>query len=232
VPKHHLCSIVAANRQKELDLVFFENRDRPKELFIGNDARRIDDVIGIYDFRAKGIACGYSLKSGTAGGVANILGYTGRKSRGAILLTALREGESARDTARIIKEEVSSGFYGSARYVLCDKESIVSLESFGKKVDYSENHSSKFVVTTNHFHKLRLGRRLENSILRERYLKTLGKNVTEEGIKKLATRHRNPAICRHGRTLASFIVFKRHKEAPRILYSLEEPCKGYKEFLF
>ena len=226
-----MCSIVAANRQKELDLVFFENRDRPKELFIGNDIRRIGDVVGIYDFRAKGIACGYSFRSGTVGGVANILGYAGKKSRGVILLRALKEGRSAKDAARIIKREVSIGDYSSARYVLCDEKSIVSLESFGTKVHSSKDHRSRFVVTTNHFHNLREGKRFESSILREKYMKTLGKNITEQSILKLATRHRNPAICRHGRTLSSFIVFKRHGEEPRVLYSLLEPCKGYKEFL-
>jgi hypothetical protein len=225
-----LCSIVAANRQKELDLLFFENRDRPKELFIGNDIRRIGNVIGIYDFRAKGVACGYSLKSGTAGGVANILGYSGEKSRGVILLKALKEATSAKGAAQIIRTEVSSGMYSSARYVLCDKKSIVSLESFGTKVHSSDNHGRRFVVTTNHFHNLRSGKRLENSVLREKYLKRLGDNITEQSILKLATRHRNPAICRHGRTLSSFIVFKKHDEGPRILYSLGEPCKGYKEF--
>ena len=225
-----MCSIVAANRQKELALIFFENRDRPKELFIGNDIRRIDSVVGIYDFRAKGMACGYSLRTGTAGGVANILGYTGKKSRGVILLKALKEGSSAKDAALIIKREVSSGDYSSARYVLCDEKSIVSLESFGTKVHSSEGYRSKFVVTTNHFHNLRAGSRLHNSILRERYLQTLGDNITEPGIMKLATRHRNPAICRPGRTLSSFIVFKKVDVAPRILYSLGEPCKGYREF--
>src|SRR5579885_3544774 len=76
-----MCSIIAANRQKEMELIFLENRDRPKELFIGNDVRKIGDVVGVYDFRAQGIACGYSLKTGVAGGVANILGYYGKKSR-------------------------------------------------------------------------------------------------------------------------------------------------------
>ncbi len=225
-----MCSIVAANRQDGLDLVFFENRDRPREPFIGNDVRRIGDVVGIYDFRARGIACGYSLKSGTAGGVANILGYTGSKSRGVVLLRALEEGRSARDAAQIIEREVSGGEYSSGRYVLCDEKSIVSLESFGSKVHHDGGAKSKFVVTTNHFHKLRAGMRLENSVLREKYLQTLGENITEGAIIKLATKHRNPAICRPGRTLSSFIVFKKPAQPPRILYSLGEPCKGYKEF--
>jgi hypothetical protein len=226
-----VCSIVAANRQKELDLVFFENRDRPKEQYLGSDVRRIGDVVGIYDFRAKGIACGFSLKSGTAGGVANILGYVGKKSRGVILLRALEEGGSAKEAAQIIKSEVSSGDYGSARYVLCDKESIFWLESFGTKVHLSQDRK-KFVVTTNHFHALRAGKKLPNSLLRESYLKALGKSFDEKSILKLATRHRNPAICRHGRTLSSFVVIKKPDDAPRILYSLQEPCKGYKEFRF
>jgi hypothetical protein len=225
-----LCSIVAANRQKGLDLVFFENRDRPKELFIGNDIRRIDDVVGIYDFRSKGIACGYSLKSGTAGGVANILGYTGKKSRGVILLRALQEGKSAENATRIIRREVSNGDYGSAKYVLCDEKSIVSLESFGTKVHYLKYSRNKFVVTTNHFHNLRSGKRLENSILREKYMKTLGSKISEQSVFKLATRHRNPAICRHGRTLSSFIVLKKENEDSRIFYALGEPCKGFLEF--
>jgi hypothetical protein len=224
-----MCSIVAANRQNELDLVFFENRDRPKELFIGNDIRKIDSVVGIYDFRAKGMACAYSLKSGTAAGVANILGYTGKKSRGVILLRALKEGRSAKDAARIIEREVASGDYSSGRYVTCDEKSIITLESFGKKVDLSEARN-KFVVTANHFHNLRQGKMLENSILREKYMKTLGEDISEQSILKLATRHRNPAICRHGRTLSSFIVFKRRGEAPKILYSLHEPCEGYRLF--
>ena len=220
---------MAANRQGDLDLVFLENRDRPKELFIGNDIRRIGDVVGIYDLRAKGMATGYSLKSDTAGGVANILGYTGSKSRGMILLEALQNGKSAEDAARIIKRAVANGEYGSATYVICDRKSIINIESFGTRVHESQNGRKKFVVTTNHFHHLGEGMRLKNSVLREKYLERLG-SVTEESVLKLATRHRNPAICRHGRTLASFAVFKRHNEKPRILYSVKEPCKGYKEF--
>lgn len=225
-----MCSIIAANGQRDLDLVFLENRDRPKELFVGNDIRRIGNVIGIYDFRARGMACGYSIKSGTAGGVANILGYTGKKSRGVLLLEALQKGKSAHDAANIIKNEVSLGEYGSATYVLCDKESIINIESFGKMTNVSQNKRKSFVVTTNHFHNLRSGKKPQNSVLREKYLERLGARITEESVLKLATRHRDPAICRHGRTLASFAVFKKQGEKPRIYYSLEEPCKGYKEF--
>lgn len=225
-----MCSIIAANRQKELDLLFLENRDRPKELFVGNDIRRIGDVVGIYDFRAQGIACGYSLSSGSAGGVANILGYNGNKSRGVLLLKALQEGRSAEDAGRIIKGEASSGEYGSAIYLLCDEKSIVDIESFGTRIHVSKSSRKKFVVTTNHFHDLDGGRRPENSVLREKYLQKLGTKITEESVLKLAARHRNPAICRHGRTLASFAVFKKHGGNARILYSLEEPCKGYKVF--
>ena len=226
-----LCSIIAANKQKELDLLFLENRDRPKELFEGNDIRRIGDVVGIYDFRAQGIACGYSLSSGSAGGVANILGYNGNKSRGVLLLKALQEGRSAEVAGRIIKGEASSGEYGSAIYLLCDEKSIIDIESFGTRIHVSKSRRKKFVVTTNHFHNLDGGRRPENSVLRENYLQKLGTKITEESVLKLAARHRNPAICRHGRTLASFAVFKRAGKSPRILYSIEEPCKGYKEFI-
>lgn len=224
-----MCSIIAANRQGGLDLAFLENRDRPKELFIGNDVRRIGDVVGVYDYRAKGIAAGYSMRSGTAGGVANILGYTGSKSRGVLLLNALQEGRSAKDVARIIKKEVNIGEHSSAIYVVCDRKSIINIESFGTKVHESQNRAKKFVVTTNHFHHLVGGMRLENSVLREKYLERLG-SITEENVLKLATRHRNPAICRHGRTLASFAVFKRRDREPKILYSVQEPCKGYEEF--
>lgn len=142
-----MCSIIAANGQKELDLAFLENRDRPKETFIGNDIRKIGDAIGIYDLRARGMACGYSIESGTAGGVANILGYTGKKSRGVLLLKALQEGKSADDVADIIKTEVALGEYGSATYVLCDEESIINIESFGRMTHVSENRRRKFVVT-------------------------------------------------------------------------------------
>lgn len=225
-----MCSIIAANRQPNLDLVFLENRDRPKELFTGNVIKKIGNVIGIYDMRSKGIAAGYSLKSGTAGGVANILGYTARKSRGVILLEALQRGKSAIDVAKIIRSEVESGDYSSATYVICDKRSIINIENFGTKVHESRNGRKKFVVTTNHFHHLGEGMKLKNSLLREKYLEKLG-SVTEENVLSLATRHRNPAICRHGRTLASFAVFKRHGKRPRILYSVNEPCKGYSEFV-
>ncbi|MHB8565525.1 MAG: C45 family peptidase [Nitrososphaerales archaeon] len=224
-----MCSIIAANKQKELDLVFLENRDRPKELFIGNDIRRIGNVVGIYDYRAQGIACGYSVKSGTAAGVANILGYTGKKSRGVLLLSALQDGRSAEDARRIIESEASSGEYSSAIYVLCDEKSIINIESFGTRLHVTRNSRKKFVVTTNHFHNLDVGKKADNSIFREKYLERLGK-ITEERVLKFAIRHRNPAICRHGRTLASFAVFKKHGENARILYSVEEPCKGYKEF--
>jgi hypothetical protein len=224
-----LCSIVAANRQGDLDLVFLENRDRPKELFTGNDIRKLGGVVGIYDYRSKGIAAGYSLESETAGGVANILGYTGPKSRGVILLHALQHGKSAQDAAKIIKSEVARGDYSSATYVLCDRKNIINIENFGRKVHVANNERKKFVVTTNHFRHLTAGMKLENSVLREKYLKTLG-SVTEESVLRLAARHRNPAICRHGRTLSSFAVFKRHGEISRILYSTREPCRGFEEF--
>jgi hypothetical protein len=224
-----LCSIVAANRQGDLDLVFLENRDRPKELFTGNDVRKIDEVVGIYDFRSRGMAAGYSLESETAGGVANILGYSGPKSRGLILLQALQNGKSAKDAARIIESEVAGGDYSSATYVVCDTKNIINIENFGKKVHVANNERKRFVVTTNHFRHLEKGVRLENSVLREKYLKTLGV-MTEEGVLKLATRHRNPSICRHGKTLSSFAVFKKHDDTLRILYSTQEPCKGFKKF--
>ena len=224
-----MCSIIAANHQGDLEVAFLENRDRPKELFIGNDVRNIGDVVGVYDYRAKGIAAGYSIRSDTAGGVANILGYTESKSRGVLLLHSLQRGRSAIDVAKIIKAEVESGDYSSAIYVICDKMSIIDIESFGTKVHESRNGRKKLVVTTNHFHHLGVGMKSRNSILREKYLQRLG-SITEENVLKLATRHRNPAICRHGRTLASFAVFKRHDEKPRILYSTREPCKGYRVF--
>lgn len=224
-----MCSIIAANQQPNLDLVFLDNRDKPKELFIGNDFRKVGNVVGIYDLRSKGIATGYSLKSGTCGGVANILGYNGRKSRGVILLEALQRGKSAIDVAKIIRSEVKSGEYSSATYVICDKKSIINIESFGRKVHESRNGRRKFVVITNHFRHLGEGARSKNSLLRGKYLERLGR-VTEESVLSLATRHRNPAICRHGRTLASFAVFKRHGEGERILYSTKQPCSGYKEF--
>jgi hypothetical protein len=228
-----MCSIIAANRQKEMELIFLENRDRPKELFIGNDVRKIGDVVGVYDFRAQGIACGYSLKAGVAGGVANILGYYGKKSRGVLLLNALQSGCSAKDVREIIEQEVSSGEFSSATYVICDKDSIFRIESFGKEVtSLAQGSAKKFVVTTNHFHRLKNGKKSKDSILREKYLKLLGNGrITKEKVLKLATRHRNPAICRHGKTLASFAVFKRKEEqGAQILYSIGEPCKGYSEF--
>ena len=199
------------------------------ELFTGNDIRKLAEVVGIYDYRSRGIAAGYSLDSETAGGVANILGYSGPKSRGTILLHALQNGKSANDVAKIIKSEVAGGDYSSAIYVICDKKNIINIENFGRKVHVANNERKKFVVTTNHFRHLGEGARQENSVLREKYLKTLG-SVNEESVLKLATRHRNPAICRHGKTLSSFAVNKRKNDIPRILYSTREPCRGYKEF--
>ena len=146
----------------------------------------------------------------------------------------MQKGRSAKGAARIVKKEVAGGEYSSATYVICDKKSIINIESFGTKVHVSEESKrkeKKFVVTTNHFHHLREGEKEKNSVLREKYLQKLNNEITEESVLRLATRHRNPAVCRHGRTLASFAVFKRHNEKPRILYSLEEPCKGYKEFV-
>ncbi len=224
-----MCSIIAANRQRELDLAFLENRDKPKELFVGNDIRKIGRVVVIYDYRANGIACGYSLDHGVAGGVANILGYAGAKSRGVLLLNALSNGKSAREAARIVTKEVRGGHYGSATYLMCDEKSIVSIESFGKKI-HESGHGRKLVITTNHFHDLKEGKRSENSVLREKYIQRLDE-ISEQSILKLATRHKDPAICRHGRTLASFAVFKKRDESPKILYSITEPCKGYKEFV-
>ena len=147
------------------------------------------------------------------------------------MLHALNEARSAGDAAKIINEEVSSGEYGSATYVTCDEKSVIRIENFGTKTYLSDDRQRKLIVTTNHFHNLKEGKKTEDSTLRHKYLETLGKRITEEGLLKLATRHRNPAICRHGRTLSSFIILKRrNEEFPKILYSLEEPCKGYRVF--
>lgn len=228
--RRDMCSIIAANKQGELDLVFLENRDRPKEAFIGNSFRRIGNVLGIYDERARGIACGYSLDSSTAGGVANILGYKASKSRGVLLLQALSDGADAEGVTKFIVDRIKTGEYSAATYVVCDPQVILSIESFGKKFHVSRLKRKKFFVATNHLRVLKEGKRISNSILREQYLQKL-RRIDEQNVLKFATNHRSPRICRHGRTLASFGVFKEKGALePKILYSIGEPCKGYTEY--
>ncbi len=225
-----MCSIIAANRQPGLDLAFLENRDKPRELFLGNDIRKIGNTVGIYDERAKGIACGFSMESGVAGGVANILGYTGNKSRGVLLLHALESGRTIDEVAQFIANEAQKGEYGSASYVLCSSKEIIRIESFGELIHSTRLKGRRLLVATNHLKMLRKGERHRNSVLREQYLKKIRK-ISVENVIALAKRHRNPSICRHGRTLASFAVFVDSKsKLPKILYSIGEPCKGFKEF--
>ncbi|MGC9165452.1 MAG: hypothetical protein ACP5GU_06985 [Thermoprotei archaeon] len=87
-----MCTIVGViNPNSSTKAIFMVNRDKPADKpFTGEDLHIIDEkIVGVYDYRSKGIASGFSLKSGVYGAVANILGYITENSRGILLYKAL-----------------------------------------------------------------------------------------------------------------------------------------------
>lgn len=200
-------------------------------------------VVALFDYRSKGIVCGYSLKANIFGGIANVLGFKGPMSRGVLLKEVLTSSKDLDDALRMMEERLRSGLYSSANYILGDLERIFRIESFDGKLYISK--ATDRLIITNRFHHLNFKpekdlhhRIIENSLRRENYLQSYmkKKELTLEDIFRIATYHgEGESICRHGGsdtlTLSSMISHLKSDLRPRILYSLGNPCENKcKEF--
>jgi len=218
-----MCTIITVLNQKET--IFIHNRDRPIEGFYGHDLRIIDKkIVGIYDFRSKGIACGINLNTGIYGGVANVLGYIGKKSRGILLLNALSYGKELKDVIGFMIDEIKTGNYSSANYLIGNRERIFVIENFSDNYNIYEVRDK--VVITNHFKELKQGYINEEDIKRKKYVEEILNIEDEEAILKIPLIHKPIPICRHGKTLSSFIAILNDK-GYEIFYKLGYPCEGY-----
>ncbi len=242
-----MCTIIAVLRPNSNDrLLFLENHDKVDE-DLGEDVRLINGnkVVALFDYRSKGIVCGFSLKAKIFGGIANVPGFRGTMSRGVLLKNILLSSKDLDDALTMIKERLRSGLYSSANYILGDLERIFRIESFDGQLYISK--AVDRLIITNRFHHINFKpesdlhhRIIENSLSRENYIQFFikRKELTLEDIFKIATHHgKGESICRHGGldalTLSSMIFHIKNDLQPKILYSLENPCKNqYEEFKF
>ncbi|MEM3382689.1 MAG: hypothetical protein QXL52_01680 [Nitrososphaerales archaeon] len=243
-----MCTIFVALRPNSNDrLIFLENHDKVDNEYLGEDVRLIDEnkVIALFDYRSKGIVCGYSLKANIFGGLANVPGFKGSMSRGVLLKEVLSSSKDIDDALDIIEEKLKSGLYSSANYVLGDLERIFRIESFGEKLYISK--ASSRVIITNRFNKIDFkpksdihSRIIENSLRRENYIESYikRKELTIDDIFKIARYHKEgESICKHGgletSTLSSMIFHLKNDLQPKILYLIGKPCENnYNEFKF
>jgi hypothetical protein len=243
-----MCTIVAALRPNGKDrLLFLENHDKVNGEYLGEDVRLIGEnkVIALFDYRSKGIVCGYSLKANIFGGVANVPGFRGPMSRGVLLKKVLSGSKGLDDAVKKIKERLRSGLYSSANYVLGDLERIFKIESFSGQLYISEVNNS--VIITNRFHHIDFKlesnlyhKIIESSLRRENYIKACikRKELTLEDLFSIAKHHgEGESVCRHegldASTLSSVIFHLENDLQPKILYCLGNPCKNkYNEFKF
>ncbi|MGB9659614.1 MAG: carcinine hydrolase/isopenicillin-N N-acyltransferase family protein [Nitrososphaerales archaeon] len=227
-------------------LLFLENHDKVDAVYLGEDVRLIDEnkVVALFDYRSKGIVCGYSLKAEIFGGVANVPGFKGLMSRGVLLKEVLSCSKDLDDAIKMIKDKLRSGRYSSANYVLGDLERIFRIENFDGKLYISKANS---VVITNRFHHIDFKpkkdlhqRIIENSLKRENYIQSYmqKRELTIEDIFRIAKYHgERDSICRHGGfdtlTLSSVIFHLENDLQPKILYIIGNPCENqYNEFKF
>jgi len=242
-----MCTIFAMLRPNSKDrLLFLENHDKVDAVYLGEDVRLIDEnkVVALFDYRSKGIVCGYSLKAEIFGGVANVPGFKGLMSRGVLLKEVLSGSKDLDDAIRMIKDKLRSGLYSSANYVLGDLEGIFRIENFDGKLYISKANS---VVITNRFHHIDFKpekdlhqRIIKNSLKRENYIQSYmqKRELTIEDIFRIAKHHgERDSICRHGGfdtlTLSSVIFHLENDLQPKILYIIGNPCENqYNEFKF
>ncbi|MBI4257774.1 MAG: hypothetical protein HY619_02360 [Thaumarchaeota archaeon] len=226
-----MCTLIGLlNPDTSTKILFAENRDRPKESFWGNDIRVVDGhVIAIYDFRSKGIVCGYSAKTGCFGGLTNAYGADAPRSRGILMRHILNTAQNLREAQRLMTKQVKKGLYRPANYVLGDAKSMVKIESLGKKYHIEEGLTK--LIVTNHFHHILGGRTAKGSIDREKFVTQRLKKtnpITVDILSSLMQHHDSQTgICKHGRTLASMILRVPAQGQPEFLYSIGPPCKGY-----
>ncbi|MGQ9468403.1 MAG: hypothetical protein ACUVTD_01025 [Nitrososphaerales archaeon] len=173
-----MCTIVAILRPNSEDrLLFLENHDKVDGDYLGEDVRLIDEnkVVALFDYRSKGIVCGYSLKAEIFGGLTDVPGFKGTMSKGILLKEVLSSSKDLDDALKMIEERLRSGLYSSANYILGDSERIFRIESFHKQLYISKAIDS--LIVTNRFHHINLKpekdhyRTVENSLRRENYIK-------------------------------------------------------------
>lgn len=205
------------------------------EDYTGSDVRMIREgkVVAMYDYRSRGIVCGYSQETQVYGGLTNVLGHRGVKSRGILMKKVLSSSENLGEALEILTDEVKKGEYGSANYVIGNFHGMYRVESFGEQLHISWDAKSH--VVTNHFKHLKYGKRFKNSLYREKYVKHIlrtKRKITRALLESIATHHEGAtSICNHGRTLGSMIfAVSRDGYKPMFLYSIGTPCKGYKTF--
>ncbi len=242
-----MCTIVAVLRPNSKDrLLFLENHDKVDAVYLGEDVRLIDEnkVVALFDYRLKGIVCGYSLKTKIFGGIANVPGFKGPMSRGVLLKEVLLGSKDLDDAIKMIKDKLRSGLYSSANYVLGDLERIFRIENFDGKLYISKANSA---IITNRFHHIDFKpekdlheRVIENSLRRENYIQSYmqERELTIGDIFRIAKHHgERDSICRHGGfdtlTLSSVIFHLENDLQPKILYIIGNPCENqYNEFKF
>lgn len=235
-----VCTIVGViDPNSSVKVIFMANRDKPRDKpFTGEDLRIIDGkIIGVYDYRSGGIASGFSLESGIYGAVANIPGYITESSRGALLLKVLAYSSTLKETINILHDEVKSGKYSAAIYVLGDRNQLVKIENFKEKV--SIKWSNKIMIATNSSEFFNISRArdsVERMNIVSDYLSKKHEYTLDDFL-VLAKYHGGTAsICRHdseGQTLSSTIYVIDKNENLFVNYARGNPCTvPYKQLTF
>ncbi|MCL5772885.1 MAG: hypothetical protein M1536_00700 [Firmicutes bacterium] len=235
-----MCTLIAIiDPNPDTKILFFENRDKPDELFQGDEMRVLqpNNVVALFDRRSGGIVAGYSAETGVFGGVTNVPGYPAKGSRGVVLMEVLTESANLHEAISFLRGKLPSGHYSSANYILGSNEAVYKLESFGKKLHVSSPRKRGFA--TNNFVSL-TGEKiipasrarfnwLEKHFIRKRKLKL-------EDFLHLGSFHNekvpDAAVCRHsherlGYTVSSF-VFEITKEGKANFYYAPGPPCTYK----
>jgi hypothetical protein len=229
-----MCTSFALLDKNEKKVLFLHNRDLPKEGFLGHEFKIFRNksngnlVFSIFDLRSKGIPCGFEANNRMYGGVANVIGYEGKNSRGVLLLNVLLNCEKLVNAVELMKEELKKGSYSSAKYILGNDQEIFLIENYAEEVFIKEIND--YVTMTNHFEYIKKGLHNEVSLKRKKFVDSYiesKKNITLEDAIKIASTHEPVEICRHGVTLSSIIL--EISEYVRLLYTLSYPHLGYNE---
>lgn len=220
----------------ETKILFFENRDKPDELFRGDEMRVLqpNNVVSLFDRRSGGIVAGYSVETGVFGGVTNVPGYSAKGSRGIVLMEALTESANLHEALSFLRGKLSSGHYSSANYLLGSNKSVYKLESFGNKLHVSPPR--KRGLATNNFvfltgEKIIPASKARLNWLEENFIRK--RKLTLEDFLSIGSFHNEKvpeaAVCRHsherlGYTVSSF-VFEITKEGKaHFYYTPGPPC--------
>ncbi|MEM3832721.1 MAG: carcinine hydrolase/isopenicillin-N N-acyltransferase family protein [Thermoprotei archaeon] len=236
-----MCTIIGVIDPNSLiKVIFMVNRDKPVDKpFTGEDLRIMDEkIVGVYDYRSKGIASGFSLKSGVYGAVANILGYMTENSRGVLLYKALAYSTTLKDAINILYDEAKTGKYSAAVYVLGDENNLVKIENF--KENISIKRSNKLMIATNFLESLDSNYYAKDSIERMNialdYLSVKNEYTLNDFLILAKYHGKTASICRHGnkgQTLSSTIYIMDKNKKLFVKYAKGNPCTiPHKEFMF